>query len=99
MHSNLSQIQALGTDFSNAILTGACIQNWGINPDTQFTNVRCDYIYLDLEKQERQPASGTFQPGDFEQLVHRFAKTLDFLFRHGIEPQAFEVALQNLGKN
>ena len=34
--AHLQSTQALGTDFSNAILTGACIQNWGINADTSF---------------------------------------------------------------
>lgn len=93
---NLSNVQALGTDFSEADLTGACIQNWGINSETKFTNIRCDYIYLEPNQQERKPASGIFQPGDFEKLVHQFTKTLDFLFRHGIDPQAFDFALQNL---
>jgi uncharacterized protein YjbI with pentapeptide repeats len=94
--ANLAHAQALGTDFSEADLTGACIQNWGINSDTNFANVRCDYIYLEPNQQERKPASGTFQPGDFEKLVHQFTKTLDFLFRNGIDPQAFDFALQNL---
>lgn len=94
--ANLHGIQASGTDFSNAVLTGACIQHWGINAATHFTDVRCDYIYLELNQQERRPASGIFQPGDFAKLVHQFTDTLDFLFRNGIEPQAFDVALRNL---
>ncbi|MBD2074176.1 pentapeptide repeat-containing protein [Phormidium sp. FACHB-592] len=94
--ANLQSTQALGTDFSNAALTGAYIQNWGINADTCFTDVRCDYIYLEPDEQARQPASGSFAPGDFAKLVNQFSKTLDFLFRNGIEPQAFDVALRNL---
>jgi uncharacterized protein YjbI with pentapeptide repeats len=94
--ANLQSTQALGTDFTNAVLTGACIQNWGINADTHFTDVRCDYIYLEPDEQARQPASGSFAPGDFAKLVNQFSKTLDFLFRNGIEPQAFDVALRNL---
>ncbi|PZV14438.1 MAG: hypothetical protein DCF22_09000 [Leptolyngbya sp.] len=95
-NADLSNAQALGTDFSAANLTGACIQNWGINSDTQFTNIRCDYIYLETGQRERKPASGSFQPGDFEKLVHQFTKTLDFLFRNGIDPEAFDFALKNL---
>lgn len=94
--ANLRGIQASSTDFSNADLTGACIQNWGINADTCFTNVRCDYIYLEPNEQARKPASGSFAPGDFAKLVNQFSKTLDFLFRNGIEPEAFDVALKNL---
>ncbi len=95
-NANLSNTQALGTNFSEANLTGVCIQNWGINSETNFTNVRCDYIYLEPNQQERKPASGTFQPGDFEKLAHQFTKTLDFLFRNGIDPEAFDFALKNL---
>ena len=95
-NANLSHAQALGTDFSAANLTGACIQNWGINSETKFTHVHCDYIYLEPNQQERKPASGSFQPGDFEKLVHQFTKTLDFLFRNGIQPEAFDIALRDL---
>ncbi|WP_242541794.1 pentapeptide repeat-containing protein [Leptolyngbya sp. Cla-17] len=96
VNADLSNAQVLRTNFSEANLTGACIQNWGINSDTQFTNVRCDYIYLETAQRERKPASGSFQPGDFERLAHQFTKTLDFLFRNGIQPEAFDVALRDL---
>ncbi|MBW4473343.1 MAG: pentapeptide repeat-containing protein [Stenomitos rutilans HA7619-LM2] len=100
-HAHLESTQALGTDFSHAVLTGACIQHWGINAATRFNDVRCDYIYLEPNQQERRPASGIFQPGDFAKLVRQFSdtlvsNTLDFLFHNGIEPQAFDVALRNL---
>lgn len=94
--SNLSEVQALGSDFTEAILTGACIQHWGINSSTQFTDIQCHYIYLKSPQAERKPASGLFKPGDFEKLVNQFTNTLDFLFRNGIEPQAFDLALHNL---
>ncbi|WP_432809175.1 pentapeptide repeat-containing protein [Pantanalinema sp. GBBB05] len=94
--SNLSEVQALGSSFTEAILTGACIQHWGINSSTQFTDVQCHYIYLKSPQVERKPASGLFKPGDFEKLVNQFTNTLDFLFRNGIEPQAFDLALHNL---
>ncbi|XHX75760.1 MAG: pentapeptide repeat-containing protein [Stenomitos frigidus ULC029] len=94
--AHLQSTQALGTDFTNAVLTGACIQNWGINADTCFDDVHCDCIYLEPNEQARQPASGSFAPGDFARLVNQFSKTLDFLFRNGIEAQAFDVALRNL---
>ncbi|MBW4692330.1 MAG: pentapeptide repeat-containing protein [Lyngbya sp. HA4199-MV5] len=94
--ASLQGAQALGTNFSNAVLTGACIQHWGINAATRFDDVRCDYIYLEPNQQERRPASGIFQAGDFAKLVSQFSQTLDFLFRNGIEAQAFDVALKNL---
>jgi uncharacterized protein YjbI with pentapeptide repeats len=94
--ANLQGTQALSADFSNAVLTGACIKNWGINAATRFDDVHCDYIYLEPDRQERRPSSGIFQPGDFAKLVHQFSNTLDFLFRNGIDPEAFDAALRNL---
>jgi len=95
-NANLSNSQALGTDFSGATLTGARIFNWGINPETKFENVICTHIYIDEAGMERKPASGEFKEGDFAILVTKFTKTLDFLFKNGIQPQAFDQALQEM---
>jgi uncharacterized protein YjbI with pentapeptide repeats len=96
IHTNLSGVRALGTDFSGANLTGACIEGWGINSYTNFENVICDYIYLNQDKKERKPASGSFNPGDFEKLVRKFTKTLDFLLSNHTDPQAFELSLRHM---
>ncbi|MEM8642474.1 MAG: pentapeptide repeat-containing protein [Cyanobacteria bacterium P01_G01_bin.54] len=47
--------EALFTDFSKANLTGACIAQWGINEKTNFTDVQCDFIYLDWDETNRYP--------------------------------------------
>ncbi len=93
--ANLTNVKAGGTDFRRATLTGACIQNWTINRDTQFDDLICDYIYLtpDRHPQNRRPLAGSFEPGDFEQLVDKFADTLDFILRRGTDPLAFTQAL------
>jgi uncharacterized protein YjbI with pentapeptide repeats len=96
INADLSNSQALGTDFSGATLTGARIFNWGINPETKFENVICTHIYIDEVGKERKPASGEFKEGDFAILVTKFTKTLDFLFKNGIQPQAFDQALQEM---
>ena len=90
-YTNLSNVKAGGTDLRRATLTGACIQNWTINNDTQFDDLICDYIYLtpDQNKQNRRPLSGSFESGDFEKLVDKFADTLDFILRRGTDPIAF----------
>ena len=44
--ANLSKVRALITNFEGAILTGACIEDWNINNQTNFRNVQCDYIFL-----------------------------------------------------
>jgi len=95
-NANLIKAKAHATNFSGANLTGACIANWGINPDTKFDNVICDYIYIDSQRQERKPASGEFAAGDFANLVTIFTQTLDFLFKNGIDSQAFDSALQQM---
>ena len=76
-YANLSNVKAGRTDLRRATLTGACIQNWTVNNDTQFEDLICDYIYLtpDQDKQNRRPLSGSFEPGDFEKLVDKFADT------------------------
>ena len=93
--ANLTNVKAGGTNFRHANLTGACIQNWTINSDTQFDDLICDYIYLtpDQDRQNRRPLSGSFEPGDFEKLVDKFADTLDFILRRGTDPIAFTQAL------
>ena len=93
---NLSNALAIRTDFTGANLSGACIANWAITPETNFTDVVCTHVFIDLDKKERKPASGSFDQGDFAKLVTHSNNTLDFLFRNGIDPQAFDFALQQL---
>jgi uncharacterized protein YjbI with pentapeptide repeats len=94
--SQLCNVQAIGTDFTGADLTGASIENWSINSETVFKDVVCSHIFIDSAKTERNPASGLFEQGDFEKLVTQSKNTLDFLFRNGIDPQAFDFAMQQL---
>jgi uncharacterized protein YjbI with pentapeptide repeats len=99
--ANLTNLKAGGTNFSHATLTGACIRNWAINNNTKFNGLICDYIYIspDLEDQDRRPLSGSFEPGDFELLVDRFADTLDFILRRGTDPVVFKQALRQFQQN
>ena len=99
--ANLSNTKAGGTDFSHAKLTGACIQNWTINSDTKFDSIECEHIYLtpDQKTEDRRPLSGTFEPGDFQLLVDKFADTLDFILRRGTDPVAFHQALSQFQRD
>ena len=89
--TNLSKIQALNTTFKNTILTGACIEDWNINSDTNFDNVICDYIYLKQNKQERRPSdpNRNFEPGEFAKLVQKSVETVDLIFNNGIDWKVF----------
>ncbi len=98
--AKLSLIRALETDFEEAILTGACIQNWNISSKTNLTNVKCDYIFLELGScqetgqiiyTERYPQQEdtNLEPKDFAKLVKKFQETVDLIFCNGINWQAF----------
>jgi len=98
-NTNLCNVQAIRTDFTGANFSGACIENWAITSETNFTDVVCSHIFLDSARTERQPASGFLEQGDFAKLVTQSTKSLDFFFRNGIDPQAFDFALNNLMDN
>jgi uncharacterized protein YjbI with pentapeptide repeats len=93
--ANLTNLRAGDADFSDATLTGACIQNWTINSGTRFDRVICEHIFLtpDRNPQNRRPLSGSFEPGDFALLVDKFADSLDFILRRGTDPIAFKQSL------
>ncbi|NEO88555.1 MAG: pentapeptide repeat-containing protein [Spirulina sp. SIO3F2] len=102
--ANLFASQALFTNFSNTNLTGACIAKWGINEQTNFTDVQCDYIYLGEWKSSKKRYTNRrphnpdefFQPGDFARLMEQARNTVDLIFSNGIDWQAFLTSFQNL---
>ncbi len=94
--TNLSRVMGLGTMFKGATLTGACIEDWNINSETNLENVICDYIYLKEGQQERRPASGNFEPGEFAKLVEKTIETVDLIFQNGIDWKAFLLSFQDL---
>jgi uncharacterized protein YjbI with pentapeptide repeats len=96
--ADLSRAQVLHVEFSNSDLTGACINDWNTHRDTHFAGVNCRFIYKnsiwnkDKQKTEyfdRMPASGEFAPGDFQKLFQTAINTVDLIFRHGIDWEAF----------
>jgi uncharacterized protein YjbI with pentapeptide repeats len=93
--ANLANTKAGNADFSHATLTGACIQNWTINSETQFDGLVCEHIFLtpDRDPQNRRPLFGSFEPGDFAKLVDKFADSLDFILRRGTDPALFRQSL------
>ncbi|AUB42119.1 putative protein YjbI, containings pentapeptide repeats [Nostoc flagelliforme CCNUN1] len=89
-------IRALGTNFTGANFTGACLENWHTNSDTNLTNVICDYVYLQRGQQERRPSNGSFASGEFTKLFQKAQKTVDLIFSNGIDWQAFLTSFQRL---
>ncbi|NEO42456.1 MAG: pentapeptide repeat-containing protein [Moorea sp. SIOASIH] len=99
----LTEAQAVGTDFTHANLTGACLEAWNIDSTTTLTNIDCQYVFL-LEtansqgSRERRPhdPDRVFQPGDFEKLYKKIINTVQILLRNGVNPEAFRQAFQKI---
>ncbi len=80
--AKLAKAQLYGTNLKNAILTGACIQDWAISLDTQLEGIKCEYVYMRLESKEdpdpwRKPdnRNETFKDGDFTDFIAPIIKT------------------------
>jgi len=102
-NANLTETLAIGTDFTAAYLTGACLEAWNIDSNPQLAGVDCQYVFgLEKENGEgnrnRRPhdPDRVFQPGDFEKLYTEMMNVVQILLRHGIEPEAFQKAWQQL---
>lgn len=99
--ANLTKVKAFGTDFTNACLTGAILESWGIDSNTNLNGVECQYIFL-LENSnqygsmERRPSHGDFAPGEFTLLFEKMLNTIDLIFRDGVDWQAFLQSFQEL---
>lgn len=95
-----AQSQVYGVDFSNANLTGICIQDWSVNDQTCFSNVVCDYVYRELddkgEPTDRYPADRNFEPQEFESLYQEIGNVAELIFKEGVNWRAFSFSMQKL---
>jgi len=93
--ANLTLTQAVGTNFTKAQMTGACVEAWNIESTTILDNVDCRFVYLlkdpkpGTDNRERRPSSGEFQPGEFTKLFEEVLNTVDLIFQNGIDWKAF----------
>ncbi len=94
--ANLTQIQALGTNFQQAYLTAACLENWHINEKTQLNNINCDYVYFKNHQLERHPLSGVFAAGEFTKLYQVIVDTIELIFRNGVDWEALIIAIKEV---
>lgn len=102
-----SQVQAIGTDFSNAQMTAVCgLGTWNIDSTTKLEWVDCRWAYL-LEEpkprtddRERRPSSGEYQPGEFTSFFQKVVNTVDLIFQRGVDWKVFVESLQKVqGEN
>ena len=100
--ANLTLTEAIGTDFTSAQMTGACVEAWNIESNTKLDNVDCRFIYLleypkpGTDDRERRPSSGEFAPGEFTKLFQEVLTTVDLIFRNGVDWKAFIPAFQKV---
>ena len=102
--ANLTETQALATDFTAAHFTGACLEAWNIDANTKLDRVDCRFVYLledpkpETDDRDRRPhhISKFFAPGDFEKLYKKIMTTVQILLKDGINPEAFTAAFQKL---
>jgi uncharacterized protein YjbI with pentapeptide repeats len=100
--ANLKQIQGVGTDFTEARLTGACLEAWNIDSTTNLQWVNCRFVYLletpkpGTDDRERRPSSGEFAPGEFTKLFEEVLDTVDLIFNKGIDWKAFIYSFQKV---
>lgn len=105
-HSNLRAVQALNTDFSQSVFTGACIQDWNINGVSDLSQITCDYIYLEYGENRRQYRNRRpinldtiFEPEEFTnrfRVIESILEIVDLTFSDGIDWQAFFRTFQKL---
>ena len=79
--ANLAQAKVLLTNLSNAILTGACLEDWHVDRDTDLEALVCDYFYGKQEQQERYPQNElhNFAPGECRQFLTDYFNQKNFL--------------------
>ncbi len=94
--SNLTRILAVGANLQGTSLTGACIADWSIDRTTNLDNIICDYVYLKSPGEDRNPASGIFNPSDFTKLFQKIWNTIDLIFHDGIDWTSFGTAWQQI---
>ncbi|NES04696.1 MAG: low-complexity protein [Okeania sp. SIO2F4] len=92
--SKLVKTQLYATNLTNAILTGACIEDWAISLDTKLEGIKCEYIYMRLETKEdpdpwRKPDNRKeiFQDGDFTDFIAPIIKTQQLYQTQNVDPR------------
>lgn len=91
--ADLTEVEARGSRFAGAVLTGACVQGWEIDQETALGDAICDYVYL--TRGDRCPDGvRSFMPGEFEQAVRHELFAIEWDFSTGIDWAALVAAFK-----
>ncbi|MDJ0797967.1 MAG: pentapeptide repeat-containing protein [Calothrix sp. MO_167.B12] len=104
--AKLKQTQLDATDFTGATLTGSYIEDWGITSHTNFTGVRCEYVYMRVPTKnnpdpQRKPDNReeVFADGEFGDFIKPIVDTLDLYHNQGVDPRAIAISFKQLVEN
>ena len=93
-------------DLSGAILTGACIENWGITHYTKLDNIRCKYVFMQNPtlkdpNPRRKPDNfkEEFRDGEFSDFIRPIVDTLDLYHNQPIDPRAIAISYDEIDRN
>ena len=95
-HANLTKAAMLGANLRGADLTGATLDAWNIDSATNLDGAFAEYVYLKANQQERRPQSGVFGDKEFSKLFQEALNTIDFIYKNGIDWQAFMISFDQL---
>lgn len=74
--ADLSGAEASRCNFTNTVLTGACIDHWQVNQDTHLADVVCGFIYRKSEFLEYALAQND-RPFILEEIITRIQQALE----------------------
>jgi uncharacterized protein YjbI with pentapeptide repeats len=94
--ANLTYTNVVGAKFNKATLTDAKIQNWNIDPRTQFDEVNCTRVFLGPNQTDPNPPRGEFKAGEFSKLYQQVLDTVDFILHSPEALDAFINAVNHL---
>ena len=95
-HANLTKTAMLGVNLRGADITGATLDAWNIDSTTNLDGAFAEYVYLKANQQERRPQSGVFGDKEFSKLFQEALNTIDFIYKNGIDWQAFMMSFDKL---
>ena len=101
-HANLTEVQAVGTDFTQAYLTGACLEAWNIDRVT-LSGIDCAFYFLretpdpkgDRDRRPHDP-DRLYEPGDAEKLLTEARDIVEVLLKHCTNAKDLAQSLQRL---